>query len=133
MSEVQPESTKKIETVPQTPVTTPLVPPQNSSTTGVKGFLNGWKLKVGLAVAGLLIVAAGLFWFYYPYTIAMFGLNRWSRESGAQSIDCMMRDTDNNQYISCSAKMDQKVFPLECGSSLFNIGCRVSKAELLRE
>ncbi|MEB3283155.1 MAG: hypothetical protein VKK42_29965 [Lyngbya sp.] len=138
MSEVQPENTQKIETVTETPTTAPTVPPPRPSTTptntgGVGGFLNSWKFKLGLAVAAILALATGIFIFYYPHTIAMIGLKRWSTESGAQPIDCMMRDTDQNQYVSCSAKLDQKIFPLECGSSLFNIGCRVFKEEILRQ
>ena len=135
MSEVQPESTKKIESVESVAETktAPAVPKRQPAEPKEGGFLNSWKFKLGLAVAAILALATGIFIFYYPHWIAMIGLNRWSAESGAQPIDCMMRDTDDNQYVSCSAKLDQKIFPLECGSSLFNIGCRVFKEELLRQ
>jgi hypothetical protein len=138
MSEVQPESTKKIETVAETKTTAPVVPPPRPSTPpdntgGVGGFLNSWKFKLGLVLAGIIAVGVGLFIFYYPHTIAMMGLRTWSSESGAEAIDCMMRDTDDNGYVSCSAKMEQKVFPLECGASIFNTGCRVSREEMVRQ
>lgn len=115
MSEVQPESSIQTE----------------SGQAG--GFLNSWKFKLGLVVAGIVAIAIAVAAFWFPYWVSMQGLNRWVAESGAEAIDCMMRDTDNNGYISCSAKIDQKVFPLECGADIFNIGCRVTKAEIIRD
>ncbi len=131
MSEVQPESPKPIEVVPQPQTVSPKQTEDLSDQVG--GFLKSWKFKLGVVLAGIIAIGVGIFIFYYPYWIAMTGLTRWSEESGSQAIDCMMRDTDNNKYISCSARIDQKVFPLECGASLFNIGCRVSREEMVRQ
>ncbi|MEL7036224.1 MAG: hypothetical protein AAFO04_11475 [Cyanobacteria bacterium J06592_8] len=117
MSEIQPE----------TPIQTDSVDNQ------VEGFLSSWKLKLGLVVAGILAIATAAIIFWYPHTVSTWGLKGWAAESGAEAINCMMRDTDNNGYVSCSAKIEQKVFPLECGASIFNIGCRVTKAEIIRD
>ncbi|MDY7022597.1 MAG: hypothetical protein SWJ54_14780 [Cyanobacteriota bacterium] len=117
MSEIQPESSVQSEPI----------------TNKVGGFFNSWKFKLGLVVAGILALFIGYVSFYYPYWISTWGLKGWAAESGAEAIDCMMRDTDNNGYVSCSAKIEQKVFPLECGADIFNIGCRVTKAEIIRD
>ena len=86
--------------------------------------LNSWKLKAGLAVAVLLGVL--LFAFYWQHIIAVAGMKSWAARSGARAIECMVRDTNNDEYVSCSALLDQQIVPLECSSSLFNIGCRVN-------
>lgn len=56
----------------------------------------------------------------------MQGLKGWANHAQAQAIDCMIQDTNDDQYISCTAKLDNQIVPLECGTSLFNMGCRVN-------
>ncbi|MFB2934995.1 hypothetical protein ACE1B6_06925 [Aerosakkonemataceae cyanobacterium BLCC-F154] len=128
MSETQPEQTtnQSPSVVTPTPVATPpatkAVPATNS------GLFSNWKLKAGIIGTILAIFAIGIFTigFYWVNIVATMGLNNWSRRANAQPIECMMRDTDNNGYVSCSAKeSDGKPIALECGSSIFNIGCRV--------
>ena len=87
-------------------------------------FLSSWKLKAGLAVA--VLFAGLLFIFYWQHIVAVAGMKSWSSRSGARAIECMVRDTNNDEYVSCSALLDQQIVPLECSSSLFNIGCRVN-------
>lgn len=123
MSEIPAEQTKT--TLPTPEITT------ESSISGVENvkntlgnFLSSWKLKLGLAVAALF--AFLLFAFYWQHIIAVVGMKSWSARSGAKPIECMVRDTNDDQYVSCSALLDQQIVPLECSSSLFNIGCRVN-------
>lgn len=123
MSEIPAEQTKT--NLPTPEITT------ESSISGVENvknslgnFLNSWKLKAGLAVAALFGVL--LFAFYWQHIIAVVGMKSWSARSGAKPIECMVRDTNNDEYVSCSALLDQQIVPLECSSSLFNIGCRVN-------
>ncbi|MEG4500668.1 hypothetical protein QUB05_29930 [Microcoleus sp. F10-C6] len=123
MSEIPAEQT-------QTNLTTPEITTE-SSISGVENVknslgnvLNSWKLKVGLGVA--VLFAVSLFVFYWQHMIAVVGMKSWSARSGANPIECMVRDTNNDEYVSCSALLDQQIVPLECSSSLFNIGCRVN-------
>ncbi|MGA9379269.1 MAG: hypothetical protein WBV73_10915 [Phormidium sp.] len=128
MSETQPEQTtnQSPAVVTPTPVVTPptttAIPPTNN------GLLSNWKLKAGIIGTILAIFAIGIFTlsFYWVNIVASTGLNNWSKRANAQPISCMMRDTDNNGYVSCSSEdNDGKPIALECGSSIFNIGCRV--------
>jgi hypothetical protein len=64
--------------------------------------------------------------FFWQHMIAVVGMNSWASRSGARAIECMVRDTNDDQYVSCSALLDQQIVPLECSSSLLNIGCRVN-------
>ena len=123
MSEIPAEQT-------QTNLTTPEITTE-SSISGVENVknslgnvLNSWKLKAGLAVAVLFGVL--LLSFYWQHIIAVAGMKSWAARSGAKAIECMVRDTNNDEYVSCSALLDQQIVPLECSSSLFNIGCRVN-------
>ncbi len=87
-------------------------------------ILSSWKIKAGLGVAVLLgVLVLSFFW---QHMIAVVGMNSWASRSGARAIECMVRDTDNDHYVSCSALLDQQIVPLQCSSSLFNIGCRVT-------
>jgi hypothetical protein len=38
----------------------------------------------------------------------------------------MIKDTNEDQYISCTALLDEQIVPLECGVSILNLGCRVN-------
>ncbi|NJK66166.1 MAG: hypothetical protein HC789_04375 [Microcoleus sp. CSU_2_2] len=123
MSEIPAEQTKT--NLPTPEITT------ESSISGVENvknslgnFLSSWKLKAGLAVAALF--AFLLFAFYWQHIIAVVGMKSWSARSGAKPIECMVRDTNDDQYVSCSSLLDQQIVPLECSASLFNIGCRVN-------
>ncbi len=87
-------------------------------------ILNSWKVKAGLGVTVLLgVLVLSFFW---QHIIAVVGMNSWSARSGARAIECMVRDTNDDEYVSCSALLDQQIVPLECSSSLLNIGCRVN-------
>lgn len=86
--------------------------------------LSSWKLKVGLGVAVLFGIL--LLMFYWQHIIAVAGMKSWAARSGARPVECMVRDTNGDEYVSCSALLDQQIVPLECSSSLFNIGCRVN-------
>ncbi|MFB2876750.1 hypothetical protein [Floridanema aerugineum] len=132
MSGTQPEST----TNQSPPVVTPT--PVNSTVTTspasqtiqakVNGFFSNWKVKAGIIGTIVAIFAIGIFTlnFYWVNIVATKGLKDWSKHANIQPIECMMRDTDNNGYVSCSAKdNDGKPIALECGSNIFNIGCRV--------
>lgn len=129
MSETQPEQTtnQSPTVVTPTPVASPpatkAIPATNS------GLLSNWKLKAGIIGTILAIFAIGIFTlsFYWVNIVASTGLNNWSKLANAQPISCMMRDTDKNGYVSCTAKdLETKAdLRLECGSSIFNIGCRL--------
>lgn len=132
MSETQPEQTtnQSPPVVTSTPVNPTVTTPPATKVVPVKttGFLSNWKLKAGIMGTVLAIFAIAIFTlnFFWVHTIASMGMKDWSKHANAQPIECMMRDTDNNGYVSCSAKeIDGKPIALECGASVFNIGCRV--------
>jgi hypothetical protein len=123
MSEIPTEQTPTNLPTPETTTESSISAVDNLKNT-VGNVLSSWKLKVGLAVAVLFGVF--LLTFYWQHIIAVVGMKGWSARSGANAIECMVRDTNDDQYISCSALLDQQIVPLECSSSLFNIGCRVN-------
>jgi hypothetical protein len=116
----------------QTPTNSPI--PETTTESSISGIeklkntlgniLGSWKLKVGLVVVPILGFL--LFTFYWQHIIAVVGMKSWSARSGAKPIECMVRDTNDDQYVSCSSLLDQQIVPLECSASLFNIGCRVN-------
>ncbi|MGC9527144.1 MAG: hypothetical protein ACP5D7_16555 [Limnospira sp.] len=87
-------------------------------------LLGSWKLRFG--AVGILIIIVGLIGFFWAHMVAGLGMRVWSNSSGATPIECMMRDTNGDEYVSCSAILNEQVVPLECGSSIFNIGCRIN-------
>lgn len=123
MSEIPTEKTPTNLPTPETTTESSISGVENLKNT-VGNVLSSWKLKVGLAVAVLFGVF--LFTFYWQHIISVVGMKSWSARSGAKPIECMVRDTNDDQYVSCSALLDQQIVPLECSSSLFNIGCRVN-------
>jgi hypothetical protein len=123
MSEIPTEKTPTNLPTPETTTESSISGVENLKNT-VGNVLGSWKFKVGLAVAALFGVL--LFTFYWQHIISVVGMKSWSARSGAKPIECMVRDTNDDQYVSCSALLDQQIVPLECSSSLFNIGCRVN-------
>lgn len=87
-------------------------------------IVKSWQFKVGIVVSTLL--AGFLLLFFWQHFVAELGMKAWSARAGAQPIECMIKDTNDDQYVSCSAMLKDQVVPLECGSSIFNIGCRVN-------
>lgn len=87
-------------------------------------LLSSWKLKVGVGVT--IIIGVFIFGFFWQHWVALLGLKVWSGSSGAKPIECMMQDTNSDEYISCTAVLEGQVVPLECGASLLNVGCRVN-------
>lgn len=88
------------------------------------GLLQSWQLKAGLAI--VVVFSLFLGWFFWQHWVAIWGMNAWAKKAGASPIECMIKDTNNDKYISCSAMMDSQVVPLECGANILNIGCRVN-------
>jgi hypothetical protein len=91
-------------------------------------LLADWRLKFGLIGSGIGVVVLGLFLllFFWHHMVAEMGMRSWASSASANPIECMIKDTNNDGYVSCSAMLQGQVVPLECGSSLFNIGCRVN-------
>ncbi len=91
-------------------------------------FLQSWKFKAGLITTAVVSIFLGFFLlvFFWHHIVAGMGMNSWSDRAGAEPIECMMKDTNNDGYVSCSAMRNGDVVPLECGVSIFNIGCRVN-------
>jgi hypothetical protein len=87
-------------------------------------LLKSWQFRVGIVVSTLL--AGFLLLFFWQHFIAELGMKAWSSRAGAEPIECMIQDTNDDRYVSCSAMLKDQVVPLECGSSIFNIGCRVN-------
>ena len=123
MSEIPAEQTKTTLPTPETTTESSISGMENLKNT-LGNILSSWKLKAALVVAPILAVL--LFTFYWQHIIAVVGMKSWSSRSGAKPIECMVRDTNDDQYVSCSALLDQQIVPLECSASLFNIGCRVN-------
>jgi hypothetical protein len=114
----QPQSDNQTATSPTS------TPPGNSSS----NFFSDWRVRVGLLVGtvGGLILSLFLVGFFWPHWLAGLGMRSWSSHANATPIECMMRDTNDDGYVSCSAMLKGEVVPLECGASVFNIGCRVN-------
>lgn len=90
--------------------------------------LGSWKVKAGLLGTAALLMAVGIFLltFFWSHIIAGMGMKSWSSRADAQPIECMIKDTNSDGYVSCTAMLKGEVVPLECGSSIFNLGCRVN-------
>lgn len=91
-------------------------------------FLQSWKFKAGLISTAVVSIFLGFFLlvFFWQHIVAGMGMGSWSSRAGAEPIECMMKDTNDDGYVSCSAMLKGEVVPLECGVSVFNIGCRVN-------
>lgn len=94
----------------------------------LQSIFGSWKVKVGLIAGAIVSVSIGFFLlsFFWSHIIASRGMTEWSSRANANPIECMIKDTNNDGYVSCSAMLKGEVVPLECGSSIFNIGCRVN-------
>ena len=93
-------------------------------TTKIKAFFSSWKFKLAVIVIFILFLSYVVF--FWQHIMAVQGMKMWASHANATPIDCMMKDSNGDDYISCTAKLDQQVVPLECGTSLFNLGCRVN-------
>ncbi|MDB9520273.1 hypothetical protein PN466_25335 [Roseofilum reptotaenium CS-1145] len=123
MSETQGNSelSKPVETVTEQKEETRFLEPLQ---TKVSNILASWQLKVGLV--GAVLVTIALTVFFWQHEVAALGMRLWSRQAGATPIECMVKDTNGDQYVSCSAILNDQVVPLECGASIFNVGCRIN-------
>jgi hypothetical protein len=117
----------------ETPTTTtnttpPVANSATNPTSRVAGLLNSWKVKAGLIGTVVVSALVGIFllFFFWAHIVAEMGVRSWSSHAGASPIECMIKDTNSDGYVSCSAMLKGEVVPLECGSSIFNIGCRVN-------
>lgn len=90
----------------------------------IKAMINSWQVKLGLVIAVLISILTVVF--FWQHIVAVWGMKQWSARSGAIPIECMVKDTNDDQYISCSAIRDEQIIPLECGTNILNIGCRVN-------
>lgn len=94
----------------------------------IKGFigkiLSNWIIRISLL--GIVVLGVGIFAFFYQHFVAEMGMKMWTKSSGARPIECVLKDTNNDNYVSCSALLGDQVVPLECSSSLLNLGCRVN-------
>lgn len=93
-------------------------------TTKINGFFSSWKVRLTLIIS--LVISIVIIAFFWQHLVAVWGMKQWSARSGATPIECMIKDTDNNQYISCTAMKNDQFIPLECGTNLLNFGCRVN-------
>lgn len=103
-------------------------PVPNPSVAKFRTFLNDWRVRASLIGTVIISALLGLFLliFFWQHLIANVGIRSWSSHAGAKPIECMIKDTNSDGYVSCSAMLQGEVVPLECGSSIFNIGCRVN-------
>ncbi|MDY6939499.1 MAG: hypothetical protein SWY16_17850 [Cyanobacteriota bacterium] len=96
--------------------------------TSVRGFFSNWKVR-GVFI-GILVLTLGLggflLKFFWNHIVAEQGMRIWSASANARPIECMIKDTNADGYVSCSATLDEEIVPLECGASIFNIGCRIN-------
>lgn len=96
----------------------------NTIKTKINQFFTSWKVRLTLIIS--ILIGIFVFVFFWQHIIAVWGMKQWSARSGATPIECMIKDTDNNKYISCTAMKNDQFIPLECGTTLFNFGCRVN-------
>lgn len=118
------------ETQNTVPVTQTPAPPvaQTPTPNRFQTIFSDWRVRLGVigtAVGGLVL---GLFLlvFFWQHSIAVMGMRSWSSHANATPIECMVKDTNDDGYVSCSSMLQGEVVPLECGASIFNIGCRVN-------
>ncbi len=97
---------------------------QPSFVAKIKNFFSSWKFKL-ILIFSLIITVLSII-FFWQHIIAMQSLKGWAKHAEAEAIDCMIQDTNDDRYISCTAKVDNQIVPLECGTSLLNMGCRVN-------
>jgi len=90
----------------------------------INGFFSSWKVRLTLIIS--LIISILIIVFFWQHLVAVWGMKQWSARAGATPISCMIKDTDNNQYISCNAMKNDQSIPLECGTNILNLGCRVN-------
>ncbi len=90
----------------------------------LKVFFASWRFKLTAVIAMLIMTV--LLVFYWQHLIAGIGMRIWANHAEAKAIDCMVRDTNNDEYISCTAMINDQIVPLECSTSILNIGCRVN-------
>ena len=101
---------------------------QTAPTATSSGIQLDGRIKLGILGTAVAALVVGMFvvFFFWHHWIATFGMKSWSSHAGATPIECMIKDTNNDGYVSCSAMLQGEVVPLECGASVFNIGCRVN-------
>ena len=97
---------------------------QSSSINVVEKLISGWKWKLPVLV--VLICTSIFFFFYGQHFMAVKSMNAWANDVSGKPVNCVFRDTDSNGYISCTAMVNEKLVPLECGTNIFNLGCRVN-------
>gem|GEM_PF-497134 len=96
----------------------------NTIKTKIKDFFSSWKVRLTLIIS--ILIGIFVLVFFWQHIIAVWGMKQWSGRSGATPIECMVKDTNDDHYISCSAIREGQIIPLECGSNILNIGCRVN-------
>ena len=114
------------ETQEQKTTESPAVQPNLAA--NFKNYFSSWKIRAGLIGTALVAIFVGFFLlnFFWAHIVAGMGMKSWSERADAAPIECMIEDTNSDGYVSCSAMLRGEVVPLECGSSIFNIGCRVT-------
>ena len=90
----------------------------------IKNFFSSWKFKLSIILISVFVTI--LIIVFREHLIAVQGMKGWASHASAQPIDCMLQDTNGDKYISCTAKLNEQIVPLECGTSFLNIGCRVN-------
>ncbi len=92
-------------------------------------LLFNWKLLLVFGVLVFSLILLTLFWLYGEHFVAVQSMNTWTNDVNGESVNCVFKDTDSNGYISCTAMVNKQLVPLECGTNIFNLGCRVSNYE----
>lgn len=101
--------------------------PEQTEKTVFDRISDYWQFLVAIII--VFIFAMGVLFYFWPNFLAVQGMNTWVSKvptGDAQPVKCMMRDTNSDGYISCTVLLNNDVVPLECGVSVFNIGCRVT-------
>lgn len=103
-------------------------PTQNKLQALFEALFSDWRLRVAVIGGAIGAIILGLFLlsFFWQHNIASMGMRSWSARADANPIECMIQDTNNDGYVSCTAMLQGEVVPLECGASIFNMGCRVN-------
>ncbi len=97
---------------------------QSQWKTQLGAFFSSWKFKLGVVLTSLVMFF--LLVFFWSHLMVVTGMKLWAGSAEAKPIECMMKDTNGDEYISCTALLDGQVVPLECGTSILNLGCRVN-------
>lgn len=92
-------------------------------------------ILIGIALVGILVaVIISIFIrFQSPMATPEELLQEFSHNANITPIGCSDKDTDWDGYVSCTARdnITKQLVDVQCASSYFNSGCKLSKSKVV--